>query len=255
MKRLKAFWKEEKAAAQMMEALLLYPIVFLIIFLMFYLGLYILQSVSLGTYAQKTALLASRELSQPGYRHLISSSSYSTGAVEMDGAFQNSGASDAEHDGDTVKLTSINMYGKEMTDHIGIAYRFFIPGRDPLTADGREYYETILKDMVKKTSVLQSKNSNNAIKVNVTCENKIIAQYVHVSVEQELVHFPILDFFGVEPLTVSASAVATVSDTDELVRTTDFVADAISSLVQRLGIKPDKLRSSVNNALETLGLK
>lgn len=239
MNRMKNFMKEEDAAAQMVEAAIIYPVVFLIIFLMIYMGLYILQAVSINTYAQKVAMLVSREVSTPGYYTLIDDKSkYSSGAIELDA------------DADQIEgIVDVSDLSKEMTK-FSIVYRYI---GNPLKKNNKTYYEEILKTMVTDQSVIVP-NSNSAVKVNIDCQNNILSQYVIVNVEQELMHFGLLDFFGIKNPTVSATAVATVSDTDELIRNTDFVVDAISVLASKFGINLSDVKGKVDSALSTLGL-
>lgn len=240
MKRVKNFLKEEIAAAQMIEAAIIYPIVFLIIFLMIYMGLYILQAITIGTYAQKIAMLASREISQPGYYIMVDKSKFSSGAIEMD-----------VNDVPTLDYSRLfNAKGFDRTS-AEIIYRYW--GKNALNQNGKEYYEDALSTMVSKNSILVPENDK--VTVTIECENNFIAQFVNVTVEQELMHFALLDFFGIESPKISATAKATVSDTDELVRNVDFAVDAISALAQKLGIDVTKVRDTVDSAFQKLGIK
>ena len=247
MKQIKNFLKEEKAAAQMVEAAIIYPIVFLIIFLMIYIGLYILQAITIGTYAQKFAILASREISQPGYSTLLSMDKYSNSAVEMDTADAIIGT---DSDGKKSSAVNVDELSKKITD-FSVLYRYW--SKDPMKT-GKESYENALKKMVEENSIIVPQN-NGVLNVTIECDNNIISQFVTVKVEQELMHFAVLDFFGVKSPTVSATAVATVSDTDELIRTTDFAADCITALASKLGIDIGKARETVDSAFTKLGIK
>lgn len=242
MTRFKKFIQEEKAAAQMIEAAIIYPIVFLIIFLMIYLGLYILQAITVGAYAQKIAMLASREVSSPGYYLLLESDKISNSAIEMDV--------------DGVPSPNFgNLYNNNFNrTNCDIVYRYWpLPnGKSPLNNDGEEFYTKALQTMVEKNSIIVTNNKDPDVKIS--CENNFVAQYITVTVDQELMHFGLLDFFGIEQPTVSATAKATVSDTDELVRNVDFAADALSALADKLGIDVSKAKSTVKNAAIKLGL-
>ncbi len=240
MERIKKFLKEEKAAAQMVEAAVIYPVVFLIIFLMIYMGLYILQAITVGAYAQKIAMLASREVSSPGYYLLLDKDKVSNSAIEMDA-------------NGVPSPNFKNLYNNNFkrTD-CDIVYRYW--GKHALNEDGEEFYTKALKTMMKENSVIVPNNNANGLKVEISCENNLVVQYVNVTVEQELMHFGLLDFFGVKNPTVSATAKATVSDTDELVRNADFASDALSALADKLGIDISQARSTVENAAIKLGL-
>jgi len=238
MRRIQNFLKEERAAAQMVEAAIIYPIVFLIIFLMIYMGLYILQAITVGTYAQKMAILASREISSPGYYTLVGQEKYSDAAIEM------------SSDG-VPSLTRDKIYEGVGRTNCDIVYRYW-RGSKALNDTGKTYYTQALQKMVGENSILAPENAD--VDVEISCENYVLAQFVTVKVEQELMHFGLLDFFGIESPKVSATARATVSDTDELVRNVDFVADALDALATRLGIDVNKARNTVQSACEKLGL-
>lgn len=241
MNRIKSFFKEEKGAAQMIEAAIIYPVVFLIIFLMIYLGLYILQAITVGAYAQKVAMLVSREISTPGYYTLIDEEYYSNSAIELD---------TNKFDFSKIDVTRLS----ETMTQFPVVYRYWQIGDDKiLTKEMKDYYGGILETMVKENSIIIP-NDNNALQVSVSCKNHVVSQLITVKVEQELMHFAILDFFGIESPTVSATAVATVSDTDELIRNTDFAVDAIEALASRFNIDLDNMKNKVNGILKKLGL-
>lgn len=135
-----------------------------------------------------------------------------------------------------------------------VVYRYWQIGDDKiLTKEMKDYYGGILETMVKENSIIIP-NDNNALQVSVSCKNHVVSQLITVKVEQELMHFAILDFFGIESPTVSATAVATVSDTDELIRNTDFAVDAMKALASRFNIDLDNMKDKVNDILEKLGL-
>ncbi len=238
MKKIKNFLKEEKAAAQMIEAAIIYPVVFLIIFLMIYLGLYILQSVTIGVYAQKVAMLASREVSSPGYFTFTDKQSYSNSGVELTGGIP--------------QIDQNKIYEGFIDERTSspVVYRYW-RGEKAFNDKSRQYYTDILSKMVKENSIIAS---GNKVKVDISCENNFVAQFIDVKVEQELMHFSLLDFFGIKSPTISATAKATVSDTDELVRNVDFVADALKVLADKLGIDLNNVSSTVRKVCTDLGL-
>ena len=164
MRNIKKFLKEETAAAQMVEAAIIYPVVFLIIFMMIYMGLYILQSISVGAYAQKIAMLASREVSSPGYYLLIDGDKISTGAVELD--------SNNVPSPDFSKL-----YGDEFNRTDGsVVYRYW-RGKNALNENGQETYANALKTMMQEKSVIVPDTASGALSVTVSCDNNFITQY------------------------------------------------------------------------------
>ena len=257
MKRFKRFLHNEKGAYSLVEASIIYPVVFLSIFVIIYLGLYILQLMTVSAYAQKIAILASREVSSPGYQTYFSGSRYSSSAVEAD----------FDTDVTDQKTTTVKKDGKMIektinpfTDKIKIddkvkevktrAYRYW---HDPLKDEDRTYYKDFGTNLVKNNSIINGAAASD-VKVKIDCENWIISQYITVDIEQELMKLSILDFFGIENPKISVHATSTVSDTDELVRNTDFAVDSIDAIAQNLGIDTQHIKKTVKDAIKKLGL-
>lgn len=240
MRRLKAFLKSEKGAAQLIEATILYPVAFMVIFLMIYIGLYILQIMTVSSYAQKVAILSAREVSCPGYHTIVASDRYSTAATEI--GFDTSGEKaykgqiTIENHIENVKLR---------------AYRYW--SKDPLNQEEKDYYTEVLTNLVTKNSFLKG-DEGQPVKVTISCKNYAISQFITVKVEQQMMDFAVLKYFGIESPKISVTAVSTVSDTDELVRTTDFVVDAIETIAEKCGIDTKKIKTTVKGALSKLGL-
>ncbi len=242
MKRIRKFLKSEDGAYQMIEAVLIYPIVFLIIFVLIFIGIYILQLMTMSAYAQKIAMLAAREVSCPGYHDVLNQERYTTTAVEADFGTTEEGKSPFEG--------KVNIDNKVENVQLR-AYRYW--SSSPLNSDEKGYYEGVLETLVKNNSLI---NASKAKKVDATieCKNYVISQFITVTVEQELMDIELLEYFGVESPKLSVKAVSTVSDADELVRTTDFAADAIEAIAQKFGIDTNKIKSTVQGGMEKLGL-
>lgn len=238
MRKFQKFLKSENGAAQMIEAAIIYPIVFFCLVFLIYMGLYILQYMSVSAYAQKVALLASREIAYPGYINMI----------DKDGKKYNNAALEAD----------LSNYGNSFNGNISIsfdpnevesrAYRYW--SKDPLSGY-EEPFENILTEMVLKNSIIGSKNEVTA---EITSENYFVVQYVNVKISQPLMNFAILDYFGIESPTVAVSIKASANDTDEFIRNTDFAVDAIEAIAKKLGIDVDSMKSKVKEAKEKLGL-
>lgn len=236
MGNISSYIKKEDGAAQLIEAAIIYPIVFLCIFFLIYIGLFILQSMTVSAYAQKVALLASREIAYPGYIEMVSGgnnsySPYSNSAVEGDETLRS-----------TIKLET---NPKEVQAR---AYRYW--SSDPIKGN-TSGLEKILKTMINNNSIIAAEND---VQVKITADNYFIVQYVTVEVSQPLMKFPVLDYLGIKTPTVSATATASVNDTDEFVRNVDFVTDALESLANKLGINVSDIKDKIAKAKETLGL-
>lgn len=240
MRKLLRLLKKEDGA-ELIETVIIYPIVFLCIGFLLYLGVYILQYVTVGSYAQKVAVLAARELSHPGYISMVTDpeKSYATGSVEMDlEDYSEKNAADKY----------INLEADPKKVHAR-AYRFW--SRNPIGKAGSEY-AAVLTALVDNKSILKSESS---AEVEITSSNYIVAQYVDVTVKQKLVNFGILEAFGVDTPVIEVSAKAAATDVDEFVRNTDLVVDTLDSLAKKLGIDISKIKEKIDAAKEKLGMK
>lgn len=235
MKQLWKRIKREDGAAQMIEAAIIYPVVFLCVFVLIYIGLYILQTITVSTYAQKAAMLTAREISYPGYLAMVNDNSvYASAAVEGDD--------------DLLTSLTLNTDPKNLKPQ---TYRYWT--QSMMDNEVKDDYEDILREMVAYNSIITTKDKDS-ITVNITTKNHFIVQYVIVDVSQPLVGFPVLEFFGIDTPVVSASAQTTVSDIDEMVRNVDFVTDALAAFANKLGLDIGKLKEKINTVKETLGL-
>ena len=243
MNRIKKFFRSERGDAEVVEAAILYPVTFMLIFLLIYIGLYILQMMTVSAYAQKVALLAAREVSSPGYQTLLDQSRYSTSAAEADFNL----SVDTENKGKYYEKINIDNKVKNVKAK---AYRYW---GNCLPDEDAKYYKQVLENLVRSNSIINA-GEGRSVTVTIKSKNYFISQFIDVSVEQELMDFPVLAFFGIKNPTVTGSATATVSDTDELVRTTDFAVDSIKALANHLGIDTTEIKSKVVSVLEDLNL-
>lgn len=259
MKRQVRFLRREDGA-ELIEAALIYPFVLLILGSLLYMGVFILQYITVGAYAQKVALLAAREVAYPGYITLISADNVSNSAIEI--ALDDYSKSITD-DANTKNGAVISFPTAAYAVHAR-AYRYWKP--DPLapnkieqnTSRASDQYnsgallEEILRKMVLENSIMVGKK--DATNVKITCKNMIVSQYVTVTVKQDLMNNQLLTALGVEQPSVEISAVASANDTDEFVRNTDFVCDALKMIAKKLNIDVDSIRDKVNSAKNKLGL-
>ena len=257
LSRIKRYLKDESGETQFIEAAIIYPVVFMCIIFLIYMGLYILQSMILNSYAQKIAVLAAREVAYPGYLDLADDSIYRSSAVDAD--FGEDIVISADQrilnpTGQELRISRAKIKIKCTFDTKEVktqAYRYW--KSDPLSDSAKGKLIGIMtgnNGIVTSQSILGTGQAS----ANIHCENNVISQMVTVSVEQELIDFGVLRYFGIDTPKAKATASATVSDSDELVRNTDFVIYAVDSLAQKLGININELREKVENALEKVGL-
>lgn len=250
MKKRSRFLHDDNGA-EMIEAALIYPIVLLVLGGLIYFGLFILQYVSVSSYAQKTAMLAAREVAYPGYIQLISADHINDGAIEIQLDDFSKAASSDENSANGSVITIPN----DASQVRARAYRYWSP--DPLkkgafsSYDAKSTLEELLQKMVNEHTFLIG---NQPADISITCQNYFITQTVTVEVEQKLMNVNFLEALGYKDPTVRVTAVATVGDTDEFIRTTDFVCDTLEMLAEKLGIDVDKIQQKVSEAKEKIGL-
>lgn len=230
---MKNFKSDETGAAQIIEAAIIYPVVFMILFYLIYMGLYILQCVTVESYAQKIALMAAREVAHPGYIDEIDKDA-------IDASVDYSGNNDISLPDDPREIG------------VSSAYRYFAP-KNLISKEKQDYLKNQLRNLIKTSSIIG--NSDGDIKVDITFKNYVVVQQVEVKATQKLASFPVLEFFGMnDDLTVSSTAVASVNDSDEFIRNVDFIDDIIETIGKKLGIDIDNIRTKIQNVKEKMGL-
>lgn len=238
MRRMRKFLRDESGAAELIEAAIIYPVVFLCLFLLIYMGIFILQTLTVGSYARKLALLASREIACPGY-------------IDMCMYKDETGATVSAFSSAAVELAAgSGVYPSTSPSSVDARpYRYFTSNL--LDSETNKKLEQVARKMLAKGSIIAGKGNAT---IEVDAKNYFFVQYVTVSVKQPLMDFPLLDAFNIKP-TVQASATAAVNDTDEFVRNVDFVADALQVLAEKIGINVDAIKDKVDEAMTKLKLK
>ncbi len=229
---MKNFKSDETGAAQIIEAAIIYPVVFMILFYLIYMGLYILQCVTVESYAQKIALMAAREVAHPGYIDEIDKDAIDA-SVDYSGNY-------------------ISLSNDPKKIGVSSAYRYFAP-KNLISEDKQNYLRDKLENLIKKSSIIG--NSDGDIKVDITFKNYVVVQQVEVTATQELASFPVLKFFGMnDDLTVSSTAVASVNDSDEFIRNVDFINDIIETIGKKLGIDINNIKAKIQDVKDKMGL-
>ena len=75
-----------------------------------------------------------------------------------------------------------------------------------------------------------------------------------VSVEQELLDFPVLEYFGIENPKVSVTVEASANDTDEFIRNVDFVTDTLEYFAKKIEIDVNGIRDKIDEVKEKFNL-
>ena len=229
---MKNFKSDETGAAQIIEAAIIYPVVFMILFYLIYMGLYILQCVTVESYAQKIALMAAREVAHPGYIDEIDKDAIDA-SVDYSGNY-------------------ISLSNDPKKIGVSSAYRYFAP-KNLISKEKQDYLKNQLENLIKTSSIIG--NSDGDIKVTINFKNYVVVQQVEVTATQKLASFPVLKFFGMnDGLTVSSTAVASVNDSDEFIRNVDFINDIIETIGKKLGIDINNIKDKIQNVKDKMGL-
>lgn len=220
---------DDSGAAQIVEASLIFPIVFLVVGFLIYLGSYTLQRVSMYNHAQKIAVITSREISFPGYEQL--------------GAEESSSADFNWVEGRKPSKGDIDEIMKERKP-----YRYLIPSKPQASR-----LEMALTDMVNGVSYI----SKSDVQCSVRSEKKIMNTYIVVEITKQVDTPIIMEMLGIKDvLDINVSATAIVTDTSDFIRNVDTVYDLTNEVFDRFGLN-DKIEScmdKVTGALKKLGV-
>lgn len=156
MRRLGRIIADDRGAVQIIEASLVFPIVFLVVGFLIYLGSYTLQRVSMHNHAQKIAVITSREIAFPGYDEL--------------GAEKSSNA-----DFNWVKGKKPNKAQIEKIMDKRDPYRY-LKSAKPRSGE----LEKALADMVNSVSYISKSN----VECNVRAQKKIMNTYIIVEIKK-----------------------------------------------------------------------
>lgn len=237
---MRRFLKDETGAALILEATIIYPVVFLCMFFLIFVGLYFMQNAMLESTAQKMAVLAAKEVAYPGFLEIAyeedmygNNITYSNGAIEARKDLRAS----------NVKLSFST--GEEDSR----LYRYW--SSDPLTGSSKEK----IRQLVENNRDISFLIGGSDVVVDVKCSNYVIAQYVTVSITQKVLDIGVLGFFGISAPTLKVSAVAPVNDADEMVRNVDLIMDGVEWLKKKLGIEMSGFRKKIEGALSKIGIE
>lgn len=258
MKRKNHFLRREDGA-ELIEAALIYPFVLLILGALLYMGVFILQYVTVAAYAQKVALLAAREVALPGYIKMISQDTVETSAVEiaLDDYSQKLTSDANSVNGPIIKIP---LKAKMANAR---AYRYL--RSDPLEPtliernmpDDENKYKAkdtlteIMDRLINENSIMLGRQD---AEITITGDNVIVAQYVTVDIRQDLMNNQLMTALGVENPYVHVTAMASANDTDEFIRNTDFVCDALQMIAKKLNIDTKKVYDKFEQVKEKLQL-
>ena len=199
---------EECGAAQIIEMTLIMPVVLICIWMLVYLGSYILQSIYTYNTAQKIAMIAAREAGMPGYMYLYEESGI-TQATDF--------LYDDEHTGRTTvnKLMSVHNPYRFITDD-------FIEGRV------KSELEQELKELINKGSFLAASDLDCIVKTS----NNFINKRVEVYVTRHVRMPDFLRLIGIgKNNDICAVTISEVCDSADFIRNADMIIEAADYII------------------------
>lgn len=236
-KKIKSFLKDENGIMVNVEAIFLYPLTIFVIFALVYIGLFMFQVVAIQNCSQKIAVLASREISYPGYVDMPSGGScvsvFGTNAIDWDV-------------NENAKITVPRVTQSTGEEKSAIRpYRYLTTiGKNSNILDGsqKDKIIKIAKSVVDNSKLLASDN----IVVEIKADNFFVSQQVEVKISEELPTPGLFTWFQ-KKSQVSATAFASANDQDEFIRNTDLVFDFAETLAKKLNLDKD---SNFGKAIE-----
>ena len=210
MSKLKRFAEDQNGAASIVEAALIYPVVIMTVVLMIYIGVYMLESSLLKDMAGKTAVMAGRTISFPGYNEL---------------GDMYSGQPDFAWSEDGPSISRINSaYNKS------VPYRYIVLG----DADSG-----LLRSTEKFASEFLF--SSDSPECTIDVKRHVLSRRINVKIKKEVSMPQIFKYLGInDNYNINVSASAITSDPAEFIRNTDITVNFAGYLAEKFNFS-DKL--------------
>lgn len=221
--------KDETGASQIVEMTIIFPIVIFVMGALIYLGCYVVQGVSMYTYAQRMAVYAAREISYPGYEKLGNM----TQAVDFV----------------AIQEASVNTIFAQSWK----PYRFLSQGNNMI--GNKNDLESNLRSLVSSTAFIKS----GAPECSINVKNNIFNQKVTVTISKGITVPSFMVAIGVpeDSMKIHVGAVAVTLNATEFVRNTDFVFDCVSEIIDNTPIKGyiENFKAKFNNMRVKMGIE
>lgn len=213
--------KEEKGAATIVEASIVFPIVFLIVCFLFFMGYYQLEKATIQMRADRIADICARVIAQPGYKYYEENTDFSTKSIDFE------------------KLPSFDEADLKRIYADMDPYRYW--------GTGSQSISTITDKLQEAMSAKAYMNVEDSFRtMKIVPEKKGLSNRVRVVVSTRI-EFP--GFFKVIGLPQEVknefTSIAYVSDVSEFMRNTDIVFDLATYLDERCHIS-DNINDVIN---------
>jgi len=210
LKRKRLSIRSERGAVQVIEAALIFPVVFLVIFFLIFTANYIMQGVMVYNYAQQAAVAAARELAMPGYGEL-----YGSGWITTQTDFQS-------------PVLNIDQL---MKHHEPYRYWNLAGGGEKMLSESRKSkMQSELAALLRRVSFMGSPS----VTCTITPSNNVLHQSVNVHVTNQITKWSFLRFIGFSgQADINVNVTAVASDPAEFIRNVDMVDDYL----EQTGVK------------------
>lgn len=242
MFKLKKAIADEEGASSILEACLIYPVVFIVVIMMFFMSQVYLQRANVNHYAQMTADYIARCIAFTGY-DVLDSDPYKFTDVDK-----------TDYSLDEIKTMSARI---DPYRYLGglFGYSSFTA-----TTDKRvDYMETLPKELVEEILtnndfVTSGKTAPTLSGYGITfsgngyvCGINANSFEVNVCIKQTFTGIFGVNLFVPEQNTlISGFGVSHISDTPELIRNTDLVFEIAEYWLDKLGLDVDKIKATID---------
>ncbi len=255
MKKLFKEFRSEKGAASVLEATIVFPLVFLIVVFLIFMGFIYVQKSYVQYHADHLSLYISKMIQYPGYQYIDKpyynpDSNNNTGVVTFD---------DIKN---AMKCSDPYRYFKGLFNTGLLKKDYEIVDLDKRTdvvqqaADGMVNYYLASHGFLKPSNSgkLSAPNSSNFANAKVSKSNGYICAIaadtskVSVYLAQDFVFAKFFSMIGIGGRTMAISGVGTtfITDSVEFMRNTDMIFDAANFLADQLGIDTNKIKDVIS---------
>lgn len=211
---LEKFNKEEAGALSVIEMTLIFPLVLVTVGFLIYLGIFMLQTITLYNDAQRIAVIASKEAAMPGYTKLYGGQNIST---------------KADFNWSESYVPGAEIVNAVMQTHK--PYRYW--SSNFIDSSVKESLEESLEKLVTDTSLI----NHSIVECTITTTNNVISQAVQVRIVKRINVPEFLSLLGItNAFDIDVTATAVVGDVAEFVRNVNMVFDLTDFLFDELHI-------------------
>lgn len=253
MKKIICEFRSEKGAASVLEATIIFPIVFIAVIFLIFLGFTYAQRAYLQYHASQLSEYISKAILYPGYQYLekpFYSNNANSGEVTLEdvnnamkhndpyryfqGLFISQYKISDVENRDIVETAADKMVGEYLTKH-----GFLKPSNGSLSKPEKDSF----------------KNANEKTANGFICAISADTSRVSVYIAQNYIFASFFRLIGMgeKYMVISGESTSFINDSVEFVRNTDMIFDAANFLAQKMGIDVDKIKEVIQKITGNAG--